>query len=482
MLPAVDAEHGVKGGAVRARLVLAIMGLVSSAAALLSMLVLYQAGAKEQRLHLESLAKSQAGLIEAVARFDALESQDANPAGAWVATLSQVAEGHARWRSLDTSTSLWIVGERSGQIWTHVQDGTLLAPRSEALDGDHTAFVISSRQNGGGTREYEDEYGVHWFEASESIPSLRMAVLARLNLDVVNRPLQNALLVSGGASLVLIALGAFLVRRTNFRTVLDLSRELARRRAAEARLSLHQAELETAVRERTEELQRAHAELLESARFATLGQVTAKVSHELRNPLGTMRTSLHTLRLRAGNPALGADKVLDRLDRNVVRCDRIIEEMLTYTRPRLAVREWLELSSWTSAFLEDYRATQTFNIVASIDEDLRLLVDPEDLRRMLVNLLNNAVEASPTTGRDVELTLRAETSSVVICVQDHGSGMTPETLEKVGEPLFSTKGFGVGLGIAIVKELAERNQGVFQLESQLGVGTSARLRFAHARH
>lgn len=466
----------MRRGAGRVRLVLVTMGVISTTAALVSMLVLYYAGAKQQRLHLQALVKSQASLIDAVARFDAVESQDANPQGAWAATLSQVSAGHAEWHALHTGVSLQIVSRNGDELVVHVQDGQLNSPGavSIAKRPDEAKPVALEQQ---AALEYRAQDGRRWFEVWEPIPALHMAVLGRLDLDVVNRPLHQALRVSAFASIVLIVMGVFLVRNTSVQTVHELRAELSRRRIAEAKLSRHQAELEATVAERTSQLEHAHQELLAQERFATLGQVTATVSHELRNPLGTIRTTLHTLRLRVGETVEGVGKLLERLDRNVMRCDRIIEELLSYTRMREPTRDNLDLTQLLSELLSDYKPAHPVSVDSRIQTNVRVFADPEDVRRIVVNLLNNAVDATPANGAAVRISVDNADGQVLVRIEDQGAGMSQDVLSKAFEPLFSTKGFGVGLGLPIVKELVARNDGTLELTSHQGAGTCALVRF-----
>lgn len=482
--PASAAARELRRGALRARWVLVTMALVAGAATLVSMLVLYDAGISEQRARVVELARSQAELIDAVARFDANESQDANPSGAWVATLQQVADGYARWRREDGSVSLLVVEPRRGGVVAHVRDGQLLAPRSAPLPtGFPAAAIAAALVHESGAFEYRAADGKEWLLVHERIPALGMAVLARLDLDVVKRPFQQGLWISGVASLVLIGLGAALLRKTNVRSIEELRSELSRRVQAEAELARHREDLERIVEERTSELRHAQTQLLAAARLATLGQITAKVSHELRNPLGTIRASLHTLRERTQGQVAGLERIWDRSERNVVRCDRIIEELLSYTRPSAPRRELLNVSDFLSEILEEYRPALPVEVGRDIQLGVVHLIDADDLRRMLINLLNNAVDALDA-GRaqspgapPVRLCLQQDAEAVTISVEDHGEGMADDVLSRAFEPLFSTKGFGIGLGLPIVRELAERNGGSIELSSRQGQGTRAVLRF-----
>lgn len=473
--PPANAE--LQHGAARARLVLITMGLVGAGATLLSILLMMRASQLEHESQLRALVKGQARLIEAVARFDAVESQDATPAGAWLATLSQVAAGHAGWADeANDAMTLAIVGTVNGQLVTHVRDGALLAPHSPAVDAAdamalQTTDLVTTRAH-----HYRGADHTAWFAVVEPIPALGMAVVARLNLDVLNRPSLEAMTISAGAALALIVLGVVLVRRTSYRTVQDLARELERRRKAEVLLANHQLELERAVAERTRELQQAQSQLLESERLATLGQVTAKVSHELRNPLATVRNSVHSLRGKLNDPAAeGTQRIFDRIERNVVRCDRIIAELLAYTKPRAALREHVELTTVLDSVADDYAAASSA-VVWNIEPGCLVFVDPEDVRRVVINLVNNALDAGASMNGSVHVRGRSDPDGVWLEVVDSAGGMPPEVLARAMEPLFSTKNFGVGLGLPIVRELVERNGAAFTLESTLGRGTTARVR------
>jgi signal transduction histidine kinase len=469
----------LRRGTLRARAVLLAMVLVASSAALVSMVLLYQAGLNAQRERLKELAYSQAELIDAVARFDATESRDANPAGAWVATLGQVAEGYSQWRRANEHVSFAIIGRQAGKVVLHVENGKLHAPRSGPLPAGYSAQIAEAAlSHERGAEEYWSQ-GKSWLVVHERIPALEMAVLVRLDLDGIQRPFRHALLISGLATVILIGLGSALLRKTNVRAVQDLARQLTLRKRAERELQRHRDALERTVELRTEELARAQSALVERARLATLGQITAKVSHELRNPLGTLRTSLFTLRERTRGSELALERILDRCERNVVRCDRIIEELLAFTRPRSHQRKNINISELLRETIEEYPLPPPLTIALSLESQVELIIDAEDLRRMLINLLSNAVDATVAHGsaEAIQVTLKREGDWVVIRVFDHGGGISDDVLSMAFEPLFSTKGFGIGLGLPIVRELAERNDGRVELSSRGREGVTTTLSF-----
>jgi signal transduction histidine kinase len=105
-------------------------------------------------------------------------------------------------------------------------------------------------------------------------------------------------------------------------------------------------------------------------------------------------------------------------------------------------------------------------------EPVPVVVDGEQMQRALVNLVNNAIEASGT-GRDVALTAASGKKSAVIRVRDHGSGMDKEALEKIFTPFFTTKRGGTGLGMPVAKKIIEAHKGTIRIESNQGAGTEA---------
>jgi signal transduction histidine kinase len=475
-----EADRELAKGARRARLTLLTMGLITVGAAVVSMGGVYAAGVAQQRARVRELARSQANLIEAVARFDAVESRDVTPAGAWVATLGQVADGFSRWNASDSDLDMFVLGRAGQSVVVHVYNGRLFAPRSVSPpDSLPRALLASVLGAAGGETEYETKDGSSWLAVHEPVPSLGMAVLIQLDLSVVHGPLREAVWVSALASLVLVALGAFLAQKTSVGTVRQLSVELRRRIEVEDELSRHRDALERTVAARTSELHEAQAELLAKERLATIGQLTAKVSHELRNPLGTVRTTLHTLRERSATD-VALERLWQRAERNVERCNRIIGELLTFTRPQPRRTERVELIELVREVLGDYSPPDGLQLTLDIEGRAELLADPEDLRRIVINLVNNAAAAHAPKQEALAVTVsvKQEHEGIVIRVSDDGAGMSAEVLERAFEPLFSTRGFGIGLGLPIVRELAERNGGVVRLSSVESKGTLAEVIFA----
>lgn len=264
-----------------------------------------------------------------------------------------------------------------------------------------------------------------------------------------------------------------------------LASEQKRRRAdeklrlAERELIRHREHLEELTDERAAALEAAQEDLLRNERLATLGRLVATVSHEIRNPLGTIQSSLFSLRERLGGRDEAADKALDRAERNVRRCDRIIEDLLSYTRkqpPRLAPTD---IDGWLAEALDEIRIPAGVRFEKHLLSGATVLADHDRLRRCVVNVIDNAVQAMVPGACAGETTLTVETRTlegrVEIRVADTGPGIPPDRFNKVFEPFYSTKPFGVGLGLPVVRQIMEQHSGGVVIENRDGGGARVTL-------
>jgi PAS domain S-box-containing protein len=232
------------------------------------------------------------------------------------------------------------------------------------------------------------------------------------------------------------------------------------------------------------ERKRLESELLRRERLATLGQLTATVSHELRNPLGVIQASAYTLRDGLNPEAPRAARALERVERSVVRCNRIIGELLDFTRVTGLEPESAVLDDWLASVLDE----QAFPAGLVLHREfglpnLKLNFDRDRLRRAVINVFDNACQAmldeensKPVAGGNV-LTVRTQTRAgrVEVVFEDQGTGISAEVCERIFEPLYSTKSFGVGLGLPVVKQIMEQHGGGIEVETATGRGTSIRL-------
>ena len=228
---------------------------------------------------------------------------------------------------------------------------------------------------------------------------------------------------------------------------------------------------------RTEQLQSSQQESMRNERLATLGRLTATVSHELRNPLGTIRGSAAVIDHRLRGSGNGIERALDRIDRNVVRCERIIEEMLDFSREARLRAEPTALDPWVREVIADQPLSLDIDVRLQLGAGVEVAIDRERIRRALINVFENARQAMADRNDNGTRNMLLVATEVVddrvrIRMSDTGPGMTPEVLAKIFEPLFTTKNFGVGLGLPIVRQVLRQHGGDVTVESEADHGTT----------
>ena len=229
-----------------------------------------------------------------------------------------------------------------------------------------------------------------------------------------------------------------------------------------------------------DQLRDAQAELAESERLATIGELTATVSHELRNPLGTLVSSIEVLRRSLDQPPPAARRELDRIERNVWRCARIIEDLLEFSRRRALAEAPVAVDQWVAGHVAEQPGMDGLALRLDLRAGATIWADGERLRQALANVLQNAVQAiearQPPGEGELTVSTRRDGGEVVLAVADNGCGMSEDVRRRVFEPLFSTKAFGVGLGMPLVKRIVAEHGGAVAIRSRPGQGTVVEMR------
>ncbi len=237
----------------------------------------------------------------------------------------------------------------------------------------------------------------------------------------------------------------------------------------------------------TEE-ERVREELRRSRTLSAVGQITAQVAHEIYNPLGAIKLNLELLEMQSGEDE-DVKQTVGRLKLGVEHLSTIIMDLRYLTRPREPERESTDLNKLldevvdlASDRLERSRVSVTRDYS---NESPQGEFDPQQLRKVFLNLLINAVEASPNNGR-VELQTRfipeqeaaaisdlnSSNGAIAVKVIDHGIGMSAETRRRLFEAFYTTKRNGTGLGMMITQEIVKKHGGKINVESEEGKGTT----------
>jgi signal transduction histidine kinase len=212
-------------------------------------------------------------------------------------------------------------------------------------------------------------------------------------------------------------------------------------------------------------------ELLRSEKFASIGRLSSSIAHELRNPLTSLKNISYYLTKRGTfNDDAKANQMLGLLSMDVARANKIVTDLLDFARIKKITKSPLKLDEFVRNFLDSVDFGENIRIKQDL-ESVRVEIDPDKMSQVLLNLLSNSRDAMPEGG-DITITTRKNETMAVIHIADTGQGMDDETMEHIFDPLFSTKTRGLGLSLAIVKEIIDLHSGTVTVVSSKGKGTS----------
>jgi len=221
--------------------------------------------------------------------------------------------------------------------------------------------------------------------------------------------------------------------------------------------------------------------------LAAVGQATAQVAHEIRNPLGSIRLGVSMLRDSVSDQA--GLNTIELVERGIMHLNKLVVDVTQFSRRKALEQAHVDLHELIKRSLElvadKIKEKETPIEKRLADQKPIGHWDPDQLSQVFVNVIANAIDASPkhapvvistevvnveSSGDDEDLVRHAR-----ITIADQGSGMDAPTLDRMFEPFFSTKKRGTGLGLAIVRQIVEQHEGTISVESKPGEGTTFRI-------
>ena len=213
-------------------------------------------------------------------------------------------------------------------------------------------------------------------------------------------------------------------------------------------------------------------QLRKSDRLSIVGELAAGIAHEIRNPMTALKGFIQLLK-----PSIKAEHSMyyDVITSELARIDSIINEFLILAKPQeirfqesdvcQIMRETVDLLSaqavlYNVQFSTDYQANLPF-----------VYCEPNQLKKVFINLIKNAIEVMPSGGQITITINKTEEQNVQICIQDEGMGIPKDKIKKLGEPFYTTKEKGTGLGLMVSYRILEEHNGTIQVESEEGKGT-----------
>ena len=242
--------------------------------------------------------------------------------------------------------------------------------------------------------------------------------------------------------------------------------------ASEQELRKQREHLKETIKERTKELRDAQEELIRKEKLTMLGQLAGSVGHELRNPLGVISNAIYYLKTMLPDADETIKEYLDMITSEVKNSERIVTDLLGFSRIQPADKEKIALSELVDQALDKQPSPDNVKVTKEIASDLPLVfIDPRQIDQVLFNLIINAFQAMPDGGK-LTISAQAEKEKVSLSITDTGCGVSRENMKNIFEPLFTTKARGIGLGLAVSKSLVEANGGSIEVESEEGRGST----------
>jgi len=238
----------------------------------------------------------------------------------------------------------------------------------------------------------------------------------------------------------------------------------------ETQLTTYNKYLERLVEERTRKLRGAE-------RLATIGELAAMVGHDLRNPLTAISGAAYYMRnVLEPNEDDKLIELLEFIESNVRESNRILNDLRDYSKEESLEILPSNLKNLIDETISSTTIPEDIRVLNLIQDDVTFFVDPSRIKRVFLNLIDNAVDAMPQGGTLTIENMKTQ-DLLEVTFTDTGSGIPEEIIEDIWKPLFTTKARGMGFGLAICKKIVEAHDGSISVNSSVGEGTSFKMTF-----
>lgn len=309
-----------------------------------------------------------------------------------------------------------------------------------------------------------------WVSTTLLLLSVIFLVVYLVTQRSISRPISELLTAA-----VALGKGDF-----NYRVPIPRTKdELAQLAAQFNRMAELLAEQKTKTEEETENRLKLEKELRHSERLASVGRLAAGIAHELGAPLNVIDARAEQLLSKQDTPPEKVIRNLNIIRAQTERISKIVRQLLTLARPFNFRQISVEINSLVKSTLEQFEtALNSAEIKTEFNpaENLKVFADREYLTQVLINILQNAVQAMPEKGK-LTIKTKQQDDKVLLSFADNGGGIAPENLEKIFDPFFTTKdiGQGTGLGLAVARRIIEETGGRLEAENNMNGGATFKI-------
>ncbi len=208
-------------------------------------------------------------------------------------------------------------------------------------------------------------------------------------------------------------------------------------------------------------------------KLALLGRLVGGIGHELRNPLGSIKNAAYFLKLVIDDADPEVKETLTILEKEVNASEKIITNLLSFASTKPLVKVKININEIIEKTLAHIVVPNNIKIETRLSKKIPIVyADPDQLTQVLLNLINNGIQAIENEGKLIIKTSSKDSESIVIEISDTGIGMSKEVQKRLFEPLYTTKAKGIGLGLVITKTIIEKHNGNIQIQSEVSKGST----------
>ncbi|MEH7444234.1 ATP-binding protein [Bacillus sp. JJ1122] len=223
------------------------------------------------------------------------------------------------------------------------------------------------------------------------------------------------------------------------------------------------------------EKKKTEESLRKAEKLAMIGELAAGIAHEIRNPLTSIRGFVQLL-----NESSAGQNYTDIIIEEIERINLIVSEFMVFAKPHQVYFSECDLTAILSGVIK-FLAPEAIlkNVLMEFEfpkEEVKILGEKSQLKQVFLNLIKNSIEAMPNGGK-IHITLEKSYDNILITIKDNGVGMDEEQAKKLGEPFFTTKQDGNGLGLMVSYKIIQNHNGTIEVSSQKNIGTSFTISF-----
>ncbi|MBT3363628.1 MAG: PAS domain S-box protein [Chloroflexi bacterium] len=284
----------------------------------------------------------------------------------------------------------------------------------------------------------------------------KLSMAAKDSLDLEDHIVYETEFLSKSGKKIPAEVGARLFIYKGLRTIVSIIRDITDRK------------------ETAKKLVDAQQRLARSEKLAAIGQMASGIAHELRNPLAVVNNAAYYIKLKMGGNDETLDKHLSIMEKEIFRSSGIIAGLLDFARTREPQLKAVDLNEFVRAVVSGLSIPEAVKLTSEFHSGrLEIAIDTEQIKRVLINMVNNAVQSMPKGG---ELLIKIELSQgyAQIHITDTGVGISREHQRQIFEPLFTTRSAegGTGIGLSICKSVIKAHRGDIKVNSSMGKGTT----------